>query len=56
MSLVVHLVSDLENKKLSKEEIEKIFAKYTKHFDKVIAGTYKDKDKEEEEEEEESIS
>jgi len=33
-------------KKLSKEEIEKIFAKYTKHFNDYMLGVF---DKEEEE-------
>jgi len=37
-------------KKLSKEEIEKIFSKYTTHFSKYMSGGF---DKEEEEEEEE---
>lgn len=49
MSFAQNLSSDLlnaESTKLSKEEIEKIFAKYTKHFSDFLSGTYSNKEEE----------
>lgn len=49
MSFAQNLSSDLSNTestKLSKEEIEKIFAKYTKHFSDFLSGTYSNKEEE----------
>jgi len=49
MSCPQHCSSELFNldrKKLSKEEIEKIFAKYTKHFKEYMWGNYVEKDEE----------
>jgi len=53
MSLAQQYAPDIfdTKKKLSKEEIEKIFAKYTKHFSDYMSGAYRDKEDEEEKEE-----
>lgn len=42
-------IFDTDSKKLTKEEIEKIFAKYTKHFKDFFHGTYRSEEEDEEE-------
>ncbi len=49
MELAEDFVSGLfkdDNKKLSKEEMEKIFSKYTTHFHEYMTGNYPKKKKE----------